>query len=84
MDFAAIQASAPEGCVSENNFSRILDVMAAYSSITDELITVWNRRLAKPVKALRAVLRGQKIASATTFVSKTMVMPGVCQSGGLL
>jgi hypothetical protein len=62
MDFAAIHASAPDGWVSENSFSRSRAVMAAYSSITDALTTVWNRRLANPVKARRAVLRGQKMA----------------------
>ena len=73
----------PEGCVSENSFSRTSAVMAACSSMIGELITVWNRRLARPVKARRAVLRGQKMASTMTLVSKTTVMPGAGPNGGV-
>src|SRR5438105_26361 len=74
MDFAAIQASAPEGWVCGNNFSRRSEVMAKYSFRTAAFTAVLNRRRARPVNAPRAVLRGQKIASTTTFVSKTTII----------
>jgi len=50
--------------------------MAEYSLRIAAFTAVLNRRRARPVNARRAVLRGQKMASTTTFVSKTTIMGG--------
>ena len=54
--------------------------MTAYSSMTRELITVWNRRFARPVKARRAVLRARRLLQRQRWCQKQQSCPAFARA----
>lgn len=66
--------TAPAGWVKGKRRRRISATTALYSSRISRRTAVLKRRSASPARTRRAVLRGQKMASTTTFVPRTTIM----------